>query len=283
MDSSGVCWRQQGSCSPLDSVVNYLYPYVQDASASNATLHFDLLGYGDAAARAGIECGPALTDGELAGILHWLTDDDRESGFFSNGHNTPGAKAGDVSESLPQARYLRSKLYLSLSRWNAIRSTQKVLQLTDRLEAAATNPYVRVYCDIMEREWMIRDVKLNRWLWHDGILLLIAVCLIWAYMWFFFGSALFALLAVMQIVLSFPLMFFVVAIMLNQRPISAFACTALWVVTGVSADNIFVVHETWQQSRLLVVKGEPAPLERRVRSLLGPCSWRTLRQHLRFS
>eukprot|EP00965_Chrysotila_dentata_P145508 4806261-Pleurochrysis_carterae.AAC.1 len=37
-----------------------------------------------------------------------------------------------------------------------------------------------------------------------------------------------------------------------QRSLSAFAAASLWVVVGVSADNIFVVHETWRQSALLV-------------------------------
>ena len=42
--------------------------------------------------------------------------------------------------------------------------------------------------------------------------------------------------------------FFLVDVVFQQRPISAFACASLWVVVGVSADNIFVVHETWQQA-----------------------------------
>ena len=32
--------------------------------------------------------------------------------------------------------------------------------------------------------------------------------------------------------------------------------SALFVVTGVSSDNIFVVHETWQQAKMLRVNGE---------------------------
>ena len=34
----------------------------------------------------------------------------------------------------------------------------------------------------------------------------------------------------------------------GQTPLSAFAATSLWVVVGVSADNIFVFHETWRQA-----------------------------------
>ena len=43
---------------------------------------------------------------------------------------------------------------------------------------------------------------------------------------------LFALAAILQIVISFPIMFVIVDVVLQQRPFSAFATTSLWVVTG---------------------------------------------------
>ena len=36
--------------------------------------------------------------------------------------------------------------------------------------------------------------------------------------------------------------------LVKKTPLSAFAATSLWVVVGVSADNIFVFHETWRQA-----------------------------------
>ena len=62
-----------------------------------------------------------------------------------------------------------------------------------------------------------------------------------------------AALAVSQIALSFPLMSFVVVVVAKQTTVSALAGAALFVATGVAADNIFVVHETWAQSAALRV------------------------------
>ena len=50
------------------------------------------------------------------------------------------------------------------------------------------------------------------------------------------------MLAVLQICLSFPMMAFVVDVLVRQRPLSIFACTSVFVVTGVSTYNIFVVR-----------------------------------------
>ena len=96
------------------------------------------------------------------------------------------------------------------------------------------------------------------------MLLLVAVVATFFYMWTYFGSGRFAGMAAMQLVLALPLMFFFVDLVFRQRPISAFACCSLWVVTGVSADNIFVVHETWAKSTRLRLRGAPASLEQRV-------------------
>ena len=93
--------------------------------------------------------------------------------------------------------------------------------------------------------------------------------LIGAYMLYYFRGPLLTFLATMQIVLSLPITFFLMDVVLRQRPVSAFACCSIWVVTGVSADNIFVFHETWRQSKMLRVAGAPAPYERRVRWTLA--------------
>ncbi len=50
----------------------------------------------------------------------------------------------------------------------------------------------------------------------------------------------------------------------HQAKLSAFAGASLWVVIGVSADNIFVLTETWGQSAQLERDGAPARLAERL-------------------
>jgi len=50
----------------------------------------------------------------------------------------------------------------------------------------------------------------------------------------------------------------------HQAKLSAFAGASLWVVIGVSADNIFVLSETWGQSAQLERDGAPARLAERL-------------------
>ena len=81
----------------------------------------------------------------------------------------------------------------------------------------------------------------------DITLLALAVCFIFGFMLVYFRNVFLALMAVLQISISFPCMAFVVDVCLRYRPLSVFCACALFVVTGVSSDNIFVVHETWKQ------------------------------------
>jgi predicted RND superfamily exporter protein len=61
-----------------------------------------------------------------------------------------------------------------------------------------------------------------------------------------------------------------VDVLLRQRPLSIFCTCAVFVVTGVSSDNIFVVHETWQQAySLRTPDGAVAPRAERVRWTLA--------------
>lgn len=79
----------------------------------------------------------------------------------------------------------------------------------------------------------------------------------------FFGGWRLALLASLQIFLSLPFMYWIVTVPFGQTELAAFAGASLWVVLGVSADNIFVICETWGQSTQLVRSGRPAsPAER---------------------
>ena len=96
------------------------------------------------------------------------------------------------------------------------------------------------------------------------MLLLLSVGGIALYMRGYFGQWRLAGLAALQILLSFPMMYFVVVVLCWQRPLSAFAAASLAVVVGVSADNIFVLHETWAQSRLLRRRTAFATYEERI-------------------
>ena len=107
-----------------------------------------------------------------------------------------------------------------ICQWYTYYRSPAVLGLTDVLDRAASNPYVTIHTDLVSRFWTIKNVQLGRWLTHDAALLLVAVCLIFAHMWWHFGSAPFAAMAVMQIVLSFPLMFVAVDVLAHQRPLS---------------------------------------------------------------
>ena len=272
------------SCRPLNSVVNYVFPSVQYSGTPNASLLLDGMGYGPAAAQVGLKCGTALTSAEVQGVLSWLDD---KAGFFSDGsigandwdtmqehagnnQDQTGSRRPRSNGTARSAKYLRTLVPFSSPRWYSIAGsgsqagTSEVLGLTDVLDRVAGNPHVRVYSDFTSRWWTIRNQQIQRWLVHDVLLLLVAVLLIFAYMCVYFRAACFAFLSVMQIVLSFPFMLFIVDVLLRQRPLSAFSCCSLWVVTGVGADNIFVFHETWSQSRSLRVGGRAAPLERRV-------------------
>ena len=101
-------------------------------------------------------------------------------------------------------------------------------------------------------------------LFNDLFLVFLSVVGIGCYMRFYFGQWRLAGFASLQILLSFPLMYFVVCVLFLQFTLSAFAAASLAIVVGVSADNIFVLHETWGQSRMLRRRGQPASEEERI-------------------
>ena len=67
-----------------------------------------------------------------------------------------------------------------------------------------------------------------------------------------------------QIFLSFPIMLLLVTVLFGQHQLSALTLCTLFVAAGVSADNLFVVHETWRTSSLITINGHPADLQSRV-------------------
>ena len=256
--SSGACaLTPECECAPADSALNYLFPGTARTAGSppDTQLLFGTFGYDINQAHAGLRCGAALTEPELRGVLLWLKERGIDA-FFDDGFTASSAVR-------PRARYLKTTVFLDMDVWARMEVRSAGLGLTSILDSGHDTD-VRLYSDLLATNYKLRALQLEEWVLNDVILLVVAVVLILGYMVIYFNSVAFALAAVLQIVISFPIMFVVVDVVLQQRPISIFACTSLWVVTGVSADNIFVVHETWRSAKLLRVDGEQAPVARRL-------------------
>ena len=248
---------------------------------------------------AGLRCGPAIDGSELATTLDWLLHQNK-TGWFDTSSSfvrrstpppfhspppppsnnpipwtTPPATQTPPQVQIPSARgrhrakYLRSQIPMTLANWRDAMNDGRALEFMNLLEELRKNPDVHVYTDIVDRYWTLPERQLRADLVGDGILLGVANLLILIFMVFYFRNVLFAFAAVMQLVLALPLTFLIVDVVFKQRPVSAFACASIWVVTGVTADNIFVVHETWKAARLLRVNGELASRERRLRWTLS--------------
>ncbi len=271
-----------GFCEPLDSAINYFFPSVvapgasalASGSSSNCTgvngsgcLRFDGDGFGRDAmeTRAGTRCEPALSQGEVDEVFAWLLRE-RRVGFFSQGPegaNNGTALTADGSSA--RVRYVRSRFSVPSSFFAGDRMLQDGLTLLRLLERALDDTLV-VQTDFAHCNPDLVGKQIRVAIANDVNLLLVAVGMIFAFMLVYFRNVALALLAVLQITVSFPIMAFVVDVVLRQRPLSVFSTCALFVVTGVSSDNIFVVHETWQQAYLLRSKsGERAGVAARLR------------------
>ena len=276
-------------CLVPDTALNYLFASRAAPSpsspAASESLIFDGRGMGAApdSARAQLRCAPALTTEEISTAAAWLIGSGR-GGFFSTGAarggggggntytGTGGAVAGGIANAsaASSVKYMRTRLTLPVDRWLEIRD-QRGIELVELLESSSANsPFVRVYSDFLFWDNSLKAKQLTSTIIHDMVRLVLAIALIFAFMWFYFDYNLaLAILAVSQVVLSFPIMAFIVDVVLRQRPLSIFAGCSLFVVTGVSSDNIFVVHETWQRAHALRIDGKRASTAHRVRWTLS--------------
>jgi hypothetical protein len=75
------------------------------------------------------------------------------------------------------------------------------------------------------------------------------VLLVWLYMSFTLQSIILASIGVTQIFLSFPISIFLYRVVFGYETMSVMAVVSLWVVTGVGADDIFVLTETWRHTQ----------------------------------
>ena len=186
---------------------------------------------------------------ELRAELSWLGANGHD-GWFSNGFSVAAPAAA-----WPLGRGARVRSPMGRGGGGgpvARRATEGGLDACAALGASTTGSGggggVTVYYDAGDE---VVEASLYASLVADLWLLPVAVAAIALYMRRYFGSWALALLAPLQIVFSIPILFWIVGVVLGENPLSAFCITTLWVVTGVSADNIFVVHETWRQAHLL--------------------------------
>ena len=170
--------------------------------------------------------------------------------------------AETTSAEAAHSPYLRATLYLDTDQMDAGRWYELARLLWRRSSSwLSQSAFVKVWyggpTDLTLAELL---VALTNDMWLLGVALL-AVLL---YMRLFFGVWKLALLAALQILISLPLMYWLVTVLFGQAKLSAFAGASLWVVVGVSADNIFVLTETWGQSRQLLRDGRPAEMPDRL-------------------
>jgi hypothetical protein len=211
-----------------------------------------------------------LSQREVDDVFGWMVKEGL-MGFFSQGANgnPNGTLLGAANRSQSRrVRYLRTRFSVPIAANAGLFSPKQGLALLRMLEEALDTTlevqadFAKCNPDLVGRQ--IREAVSN-----DVMLLLAAVGLIAGFMLVYFRNLAFAILAVFQITISFPMMAFFVDVVLRQRPLSVFSACSLFIVTGVSSDNIFVVHETWQQAYLLRLKsGERASAAARVRWML---------------
>ena len=267
--SKAVCASANCNCVPFDSALNYIFPAVERSHPVNATvvnaLRFDRY----SPVYEGMPCGMALRSADLAGVLDWLRGHG-QVGFFGAYEGLGNEQwSGNGTGATHSARYLRTRISLPVSM--RILGAD-ALDFIDLIEAGRT-AHLKIHSDVAEVYWSLGGKRLTRWLAHDGLLLGMAILLVLGYMICYFGNVLFALAAVMQVFISLPIVFCLMSTVLVQTSLSAVACTSIYVVLGVSADNIFVVHETWRAAKLLRINGVLAPRERRLRWTLAQAAW----------
>ena len=277
MVEEDVCWRVGGGspasdgCRPIDSIENYLYPHVALANASAGGTH-ELRFDGRMHVEDDSDCAdPPFSAHDVDEVVTWLSARGHD-GFLEDGGSLADQQlqagdkeldaATDAADNADGSRYLRSTVYLDREKMDGA----KWFALANRLYKFSQGMW--------ERSWYVQlyygggyemmTAELLVMLMYDLWLLLLSIILIALFMRVYFGQWRLAGLASAQIALSFPVMYFVVCVLLGQRPLSAFAAASFAVVIGVSADNIFVLHETWGQSRMLRQRGQRATAAQRV-------------------
>ena len=180
------------------------------------------LGIDDLVVISGIRCGETLSANALASVVKWLLDQGR-GGFFSDGlalrslnYSLLGEDGGsgdplasvEVESSVngsATAYYIRTKIVLPERRWSDLLDNEHILELKELLDAESANPHVRIQTKV-GGGYKLNDQKARRWLTDDLLLLVVAICSIFLFLSFYFNNLVLSVMAVMQISLSFPIM-----------------------------------------------------------------------------
>eukprot|EP00929_Paragymnodinium_shiwhaense_P120570 TRINITY_DN9252_c0_g1_i1.p1 TRINITY_DN9252_c0_g1~~TRINITY_DN9252_c0_g1_i1.p1 ORF type:complete len:1293 (-),score=312.13 TRINITY_DN9252_c0_g1_i1:899-4777(-) len=83
---------------------------------------------------------------------------------------------------------------------------------------------------------------------QDMLLSIIALYVVWHYMWFQLESAFLATCGIFEIVFSIPVAFSFWTVILQQQ-ITFLQTLTLYMILGIGADDVFVLYDAWQQSK----------------------------------
>jgi len=83
----------------------------------------------------------------------------------------------------------------------------------------------------------------------DGLLSVVSLMSVWAYMWWSLESAFLAGVAMFEIIFSLPVTMFFWAV-LGQQEILFTQMLCIYLILGIGADDAFILNDAWMQSRL---------------------------------
>lgn len=233
---TGVCGDTSESmaatfCEIPDSALNYVYPTVLPGQ-----LRFDGLGFGSdtVITRAGAECRPAVLKTHIDSVVDWLVSTGR-GGFFSSGEDSDFSSGEDSDFALACAQtseltstrceaprpvqYLRTRLAVPSERWRRLPASS-ANELISILHDGGQSPHLRIHSDLLHCNPALRAKQITGLIMRDALLLVSAIVMIMLYMVVYFGNVWLALLGVVQISISFPIMGFLVTVVFQQRPLS---------------------------------------------------------------
>jgi len=84
----------------------------------------------------------------------------------------------------------------------------------------------------------------------DGVLSVVSLILVWAYMWWTLESAFLASVAMFEIVFSVPVAMSLWTVVLQQK-IEFYQMLTIYMILGIGADDAFILYDAWSQARFL--------------------------------
>ena len=134
------------------------------------------------------------------------------------------------------SRYVRSKVTTE----DYQETVKEVLDPVARTEGLDSSSKLRVY-------YQDDDAFLNV-LIQDMMLAAASIIIVFLYMWFNTQSLFLTICGLFEIIISFPIAFFVWGVMLGQEHYTILQMMTLFILLGIGADDIFVLQDAWRQS-----------------------------------